>query len=74
MSCAAELRPTSFAGPRCSMNPPGPAKLSAGMSAVAAYSVGSAPPSSLCPSSRLPTPLTMSCSFFPLWNCRFVAA
>src|SRR5258707_556758 len=36
MSWAAEERPTSFAGPRCSMKPPGPAKLLPGMSVVAA--------------------------------------
>jgi hypothetical protein len=36
MSCADFVRPTSFAGPRCSIKPPGPAKLFPGTSAVAA--------------------------------------
>ena len=35
-SLAASDRPTSFGAPRCSMKPPGPAKLSPGMSATAA--------------------------------------
>ena len=36
MSWAAADRPTSFGAPRCSRNPPGPAKLLPGMSATAA--------------------------------------
>ena len=35
-SSAASLRPTSFGAPRCSMNPPGPAKAAGGTSATAA--------------------------------------
>jgi hypothetical protein len=59
-------RPTRTGAPRCSMKPPGPAKLSPGISAVAAKSVGSAPRSSSCANRRLPTAEIRSCSRRPL--------
>jgi 4-amino-4-deoxy-L-arabinose transferase-like glycosyltransferase len=74
VSRAALERPTSFGLPRISSSPSGPAKLSPGTSATAAYSVGSAPPCSSWAISRLPTMLSRSSTRRPLWNCRLVAA
>ena len=72
---AAFVRPTSFGWPRCSMNPSGPTKALPGMSCVAAYSVGSAPISSLWASSRLPIVLKSRWLIaLPVWLCRCVLA